>query len=107
MELEKTGFSIEGRVLCSDDACIGVVGPDRLCKVCGRLYEGDEPLPAGDLCGGIQVVAVDATPGSAADAASAFAADSWDPAERVPCFDDACVGIIGKGGRCGTCGRGA
>lgn len=25
--------------------------------------------------------------------------------ERVPCPDEMCVGILGPGGRCGTCGR--
>ena len=26
----------ENRVLCSDDACIGVIGPDGKCKECGK-----------------------------------------------------------------------
>lgn len=36
MELEKTGFTLEGRVLCSDESCIGVIGPDGRCGICGR-----------------------------------------------------------------------
>jgi hypothetical protein len=27
------------RRLCSDEACIGVIGPDGMCKECGRPYE--------------------------------------------------------------------
>jgi len=26
----------ENRVLCSDEACIGVIGPDGKCKECGK-----------------------------------------------------------------------
>ena len=29
----------ENRVLCSDDACIGVIGPDGKCKECGKPGE--------------------------------------------------------------------
>ena len=30
----------ENRILCSDENCIGVIGPDGRCKECGRPYEG-------------------------------------------------------------------
>ena len=33
----------EHRVLCSDESCIGVIGPDGRCKECGLAYEGDLP----------------------------------------------------------------
>ena len=29
----------ENRVLCRDDNCIGVIGPDGKCKECGKPYE--------------------------------------------------------------------
>ena len=29
----------ENRVLCSDESCIGVIGPDGRCKECGKPYE--------------------------------------------------------------------
>lgn len=38
----------EQRILCSDGNCIGVVGADGRCNVCGKPYEGDLPLPATD-----------------------------------------------------------
>ena len=28
------------RILCSDEACIGVIGPDGRCKECGLPFEG-------------------------------------------------------------------
>jgi len=30
----------ENRVLCSDESCIGVIGPDGRCKECGKPYQG-------------------------------------------------------------------
>jgi hypothetical protein len=30
----------ENRTLCSDESCIGVIGPDRRCKACGKPYPG-------------------------------------------------------------------
>ena len=30
----------ENRTLCSDESCIGVIGPDGRCKECGQPYEG-------------------------------------------------------------------
>jgi len=34
--------SWENRTLCSDESCIGVIGPDGLCKECGRPYLADK-----------------------------------------------------------------
>jgi len=33
-----SGDSWEDRVLCSDETCIGVIGPDGRCKECGKPY---------------------------------------------------------------------
>jgi hypothetical protein len=30
----------ENRTLCSDENCIGVIGPDGRCKECGKRYKG-------------------------------------------------------------------
>ena len=30
----------ENRKLCSDESCIGVIGPDGRCKECGKPYAG-------------------------------------------------------------------
>lgn len=32
---------LESRILCSDGACIGVIGSDRLCKLCGKPFNPD------------------------------------------------------------------
>ena len=31
----------ENRTLCSDESCIGVIGPDGRCKECGKPFGGD------------------------------------------------------------------
>ena len=47
MAPDKAGW--ENRVLCSDESCIGVIGPDGRCKECGKSYDGaatEEGSPA-------------------------------------------------------------
>jgi len=48
----------ESRTLCSDENCIGVIGPDGRCKECGNTFEGDfskvsvpaeEAVPSDDI----------------------------------------------------------
>ena len=38
----KLDIEWENRKLCSDESCIGVIGPDGRCKECGLPY-GSEP----------------------------------------------------------------
>ena len=40
-EEEKSDLDLEWeqRTLCSDESCIGVIGPDGRCKECGKPYE--------------------------------------------------------------------
>ena len=104
--MEETGFTLEGRVLCSDEACVGTIGPDGRCKLCGRPYEGDDPI-AGDAApptaggdAGAQQTQADGAP-----APEPPDGDSGAASERVCCPDEACVGIIGPNGACGVCGK--
>jgi hypothetical protein len=39
-EITKDDDDWENRTLCSDESCIGVIGPDGRCKECGKRYEG-------------------------------------------------------------------
>jgi len=98
-------FNLEDRVLCSDEACIGTVGPDGKCKVCGLEYTGDEPLPGTEGA----TPASDAKPeeesSEPGECDEAAASAPSDPDERICCPDEACIGIIGPDGKCGTCGR--
>jgi len=104
----------EHRVLCSDESCIGTIGPDGCCKECGRPYEGE--LPAGFLSGQANVPAVsgssgeeDFSDGSPVNAEGRTesdqtpnADDEW--AQRTLCSDESCIGVVGADGRCKECG---
>ena len=113
------------RTLCSDGSCVGVIGADGKCKVCGKPgvagaadddddddeyddddeedYEDedddgddDELAAAADELAGI-------APPSEIAAATAIAAD--DESDRKLCPDGGCVGLIGANGKCKVCGR--
>jgi hypothetical protein len=97
------------RRLCPDGACVGVLGRDGLCSVCGRTESaaarGDDPLEPADRA------PVDgASSGEAPDPTSAFrpassgSASGFDAKRRL-CDDGSCVGLVGADGLCGVCGR--
>ena len=103
----------ENRTLCSDESCIGVIGPDGRCKECGRLFEGKLPKTSSQPKS-VDVTQTHATETTlednlpdekvAADDKEAFATDEeWK--NRTLCSDESCIGVIGPGGRCKECGR--
>ena len=87
------------RVLCSDEACIGVIGPDGKCKECGNPYEGE--LPAGHVTRSVQAVIAEEQ--KQVLSVDADYDDDWD--KRVLCSDGACIGVIGPDGKCKECGK--
>ena len=120
-------FDPDRRVLCDDGLCVGVIGPDGRCKVCGKPGSGPppdakpkaamagaaDPAERGDWRPGAVPAAGDDDgddddEGAAAEPAGGEPAAAGKPdfeRTRVPCSDDMCTGIIGRGGRCGTCGK--
>ena len=122
----------DSRILCSDGSCIGIIGPDGLCKECGRKYEGELPEMSGseedeDAVAdevdssadevdssadevGSSAVEVDSSAAktespddAAADAATIVDDDKW--GNRVLCSDGNCIGVIGTDGKCKECGK--
>jgi hypothetical protein len=100
-EAERESFDPNGRRLCRDGSCIGVIGPDGRCKVCG-LADGGGPAEA--FTGGPQyddggddVDELEAQP-------EENGAGAFDPARKL-CVDGSCIGVIGPDGRCTECGR--
>jgi len=99
-------FDPQRRHLCPDGACVGVVGDDGRCRVCGRTEAeaaaGDAPVEADDA------VAADTGDAGAAAAGTASvgvdAAGGFDSKRRL-CDDGSCVGVIGNDGTCRVCGR--
>jgi hypothetical protein len=98
------------RQLCPDGACIGLIGPDGTCKVCGRVAPdwGDERRRG--------LVAEEGAPGEEASAqgdavdeilpaapAALGEAATWQ--RRRLCSDGACIGVIGPDGICKVCGK--
>lgn len=104
--MSENEFTLENRVLCSDDMCIGTIGPDGRCQTCGGEYRGDEPLPTMLPAGTPAPFDVAAEPaGPLHELESPIEAPPFDPDERICCPDDMCIGIIGENGQCGTCGK--
>ena len=89
----------DARVLCSDESCIGTIGPDGKCKECGKTYEG--VLPEGHGREAVQPAATEEAKSVSPEDTDSD--DDWD--KRVLCSDSACIGIIGPDGKCKECGK--
>jgi len=107
------------RRLCPDGACIGVIGDDGRCRVCGRsatggggdappagfLAAGSDDAPDDDAGAGADEGDADEVRDGDADAKSAAAPGAgFDPARRL-CPDGGCIGVIGADGVCTVCGQ--
>lgn len=95
----------ENRMLCSDESCIGVIGPDGRCKECGLAYQGELPEPVeGDPSPVPEKEApISMAMDSIEDSVSQDADDEW--AQRTLCSDESCIGVIGPDARCKECGK--
>ncbi|MBK8482227.1 MAG: hypothetical protein IPL40_13845 [Proteobacteria bacterium] len=125
-------IDLDERFLCTDGACIGVIGAAGYCRECGKpiaagelgrfeqvtgarlgpSFRAQEASPSAALAGGSgQLPAVDPAGDWAGarlqgDGGSATIADSSAPdlETRELCPDGACIGVIGSDGRCKECG---
>jgi hypothetical protein len=77
----------EGRELCPDGACVGVIGPDERCTECGRSPEA---------------ATAEAEDGDQDDDGELESAPDGFESRRL-CPDDTCVGVIRRGS-CPECG---
>ncbi|WP_319405063.1 hypothetical protein [uncultured Desulfosarcina sp.] len=101
------------RVLCSDGNCIGIIGADGRCKVCGMPYDGELASPVTDAHTADEDAdgspaeqpmteadaRIDDDPADESDGSD----DSWN--NRTLCADESCIGVIGPDGRCKECGK--
>ena len=106
-QIDKDDDNWENRVLCSDESCIGVIGPDGRCKECGK--PGKES-PAEEINAAQSESAtqedLDERPAPQEDLDEQPApqfSDDWE--NRVLCSDESCIGVIGPDGRCKECGK--
>ncbi|MEW6672597.1 MAG: hypothetical protein AB1427_12900 [Thermodesulfobacteriota bacterium] len=100
----------ESRVLCSDESCIGVIGPDGRCKECGKKFEGDLSkisFPADEAVPSIDTEPAETELEETAEVPEKQADSQADPdwESRRLCSDESCIGVIGPDGRCKECGK--
>ncbi len=126
------GGAWTARTLCSDGSCVGVIGADGKCKVCGKPAgpaavdsqdhdedddeyaddeeEGEEAYEDEDDEGDDDELAAAAdelagiAPASEVASATAIAGEA-DESDRKLCPDGGCVGLIGDNGKCKVCGK--
>ena len=95
----------EQRTLCSDEGCIGVIGPDGRCKECGLPYEGDLQQDGWKKPAAVEPEA-EVVSGYGEDDENdpddAVTDSEWE--RRTLCSDESCIGVIGPDGRCKECG---
>ena len=95
----------ENRTLCSDESCIGIIGPDGHCKECGRPYEKPHEQPQAEDEESTSAQS-DSQPAEDSLGEAPPASDSdndWE--NRTLCSDESCIGVIGPDGRCKECGK--
>jgi len=105
-----TNAEWENRRLCSDGNCIGVIGSDGCCKVCGKAY--DDELPDTGMPDSVTDQSIDVS------RETSPASDNEEPSAHMPaddtdlewenrrlCSDENCIGVIGPDGCCKVCGN--
>ncbi len=90
----------EDRRLCSDDSCIGVIGTDGRCRVCGLLSPDAPGNP--DLSASRSIEKEDFHESPSEGQVSEAQDPGWE--DRKLCSDESCIGTIGADGRCRVCG---
>jgi hypothetical protein len=87
---EEDSFDPTRRRLCADGSCVGVIGDDGRCRVCGRTEE--------------QAATGEANVEAAHEGDAGGEAGGFDSGRRL-CDDGSCVGVVGDDGVCRVCGR--
>lgn len=94
----------ENRTLCSDEACIGVIGPDGRCKECGKPFEGAfTPIASENDSIDVDDETTDIGNDFPEEEIDDHGDLEWE--KRTLCSDEACIGVIGADGRCKECGK--
>jgi hypothetical protein len=98
---DENEFNSKGRRLCPDGSCVGLIGADGRCRVCG--------MAAGPAAVGVAAEAepsFDAEPidQPIAEATPVGGEGGFDPKRRL-CDDGSCVGVIAADGKCNVCGK--
>ena len=100
---QETSFNPQ-RLLCPDGSCIGIIGGDGRCSVCGARDPGG-PLP--ETAEAVPMPSDAVRPGHEPDVEDREGQEpqsAFDPNRRL-CSDGGCVGVIGGDNRCSVCGK--
>jgi hypothetical protein len=89
----------DNRRLCSDDSCIGIIGPDGRCRICGLPDSKATEDSYQSIC--VSTVQIESEP-PVEDHEPESEDSTWE--DRKLCSDDSCIGTIGTDGRCNVCG---
>ena len=102
-EIESDSTFNPQRRLCPDGGCVGIIGGDGRCTVCGTSDTGEvtsPPFGSGDHDD------FDQPEDSAAETnPNAGETNSGFDSNRRLCSDDSCIGVIGDDNRCRECGK--
>jgi hypothetical protein len=107
-DYQEAGFNPKRR-LCPDGACIGVMGADGKCTVCGTSAGGEQDVAAA-VEDSVEVPATGDELPSDNDLESTPADQDergeggFDTKRRL-CADETCIGVIGSDNRCSECGK--
>ncbi|MBC8431633.1 MAG: hypothetical protein H8D96_06905 [Desulfobacterales bacterium] len=106
-----TDIEWEQRTLCSDESCIGVIGPNGRCKECGLPHESEkqqefseEHAPSdseAEVAEDDEDDDEDDDENEEEDAEDDVTDIEWE--QRTLCIDESCIGVIGPNGRCKEC----
>jgi hypothetical protein len=86
------------RRLCPDGACVGLIGEDGKCNLCGTVDPAGPPVVGQDAA-----PPVDEIPQPIA-IPQPHEEGVFDPNRRL-CADESCIGVLDEDGRCKLCGR--
>lgn len=91
----------EQRHLCPDGSCLGVLGPDGICRICGRRGEA----AAASTSDSDSTYEEETTSEKYEYEDQNGSADDPFGPDRKLCPDGGCIGILDSKGRCKICGR--
>jgi hypothetical protein len=115
----------EQRTLCSDESCIGVIGPDGRCKECGLPFE-EGPSDGVKEEAAMENMEAFETEEELEEYETEEELEEYETEEeledleengeekldldleweqRTLCSDESCIGVIGPDGRCKECGK--
>jgi len=93
------------RKLCPDGSCVGLIGDDGKCTVCGTGDAGamDSLLPSPNASDALAEPDIEHDAPSHDELAENLPSD-FDPNRRL-CSDGDCIGVLGEDKRCRLCGK--